>query len=200
MHGSVIALLLLPLAAGVAGTALDRLGANPVEEFTHLTGEWALRCLLLSLAVTPVRRFSGAAIQPYRRSFGLLAYAYGVVHFSVYLVFDLAFDFSLLFEDVAERPYITVGFAALVGLTPLVVTSSRAWQARLGRRWVALHRLVYLVAILAIVHFWWFVKADHLGPALHAGLLAVLLGVRLLPRQPPADAGNRGWGAGLGHG
>lgn len=187
VHGSVIAVLLLPLAAVVVGAALGRLGANPVEQLTHTTGEWALRCLLLCLAVTPARRFfAGNVLLPYRRSFGLLAYSYAVTHFSVYLVFDLGLDFSFLLEDVAERPYITVGFSALLGMTPLALTSTRAWQARLKRRWVTLHRIVYGVAILAIVHFWWLVKADHLGPALHAAVLALLLGARFLPRRRPS--------------
>lgn len=184
IHRLTIAVLCLPFAGLAIASALGRLGANPVEQMTHVTGEWALRCLILCLAVTPLRRqFGWSFLAPYRRSLGLLAYAYAVAHFSVYLAFDLAFDLGFLFEDVAERPYITVGFLALLGLTPLAVTSTRAWQRRLGRRWTKLHRLVYPVVALVLLHFAWLVKADLLGPAVHAAVVALLLAARWLPRR-----------------
>ncbi len=184
LHFAVVGVLLVPLVGAAAGGLLDRLGANPVEQLTHVTGEWALRCLLLTLAVTPAKRLLGwPGLLRYRRSFGLLAYTYAVAHFSVYLVFDLGFDLGFLLEDVAERPYITVGFAAFLGMTPLAVTSTRSWQRRLGRRWQSLHRLSYVVGVLAIVHFWWLVKADELGPAVHAAALGLLLLARRLPAR-----------------
>ena len=182
IHRLVVTVLLLPFASVAIRAYLDQLGANPVEAMTHVTGEFGLRCLLLCLAVTPLRRFTGwRGLLPYRRSFGLLAFFYGTAHFCVYLFFDLGFDFSVLIDEVIERPYITVGFATLSLMTPLAVTSTRSWQRRLGRRWVSLHRLVYPAAILAVVHFWWLVKADLTGPALHALVLALLLVARWRP-------------------
>ncbi len=182
VHALVVTVLLLPLMGLVVGAALDKLGANPVEEMTHITGEFGLRSLILCLAVTPLRRFTGwRGLTPYRRSFGLLAFVYAVCHFGVFLFFDLGLDLSALAEEIVERPYITVGFGALLAMTPLAVTSTRGWQRRLGRRWVFLHRLVYPAAILAVVHFWWLVKADLMGPALHALVLAGLLVARWRP-------------------
>lgn len=182
-----VALLLgaLPLAT-LTGRFFfgDGLGANPVEEITHTTGEFGLRFLLLSLAVTPLRRFLGWNwLAPERRTFGLLAFFYATLHFATYLALDLSFEFSLLAEDLSERPYIAVGFAALMTLVPLALTSTRASIKRLGKRWVTLHRLAYLAAVLAVLHFFWLVKADLLPPAIHAGILAVLLGSRALPSR-----------------
>ncbi len=191
VHGIGVALLLAPLALGVRDTLLDRLGANPVEALSHLTGDWALRILLLCLAVAPVRRWLGwVRLAPCRRTLGLVAYAYAVCHVAVYLVFDLGLDLSALSDDVRLRPYLTAGFLAFVALTPLALTSTRGWRKRLGRRWIALHRLVYLAAGLALVHFAWQVKADIREPAGYAAVLALLLLARwprrrgVLPSQP----------------
>ncbi len=170
----------------------DGLGANPVEKVTHETGAWALRFLILSLAVTPVRRVSGwRALSLERRTFGLFAFAYASLHFSTYLGLDLGFDWSFLAEDIAERPYITIGFATFVILLVLAATSTRAAARRLGRRWKSLHRLVYLAGIGAVAHFLWLVKADLREPLIYAGVLACLLGVRLWwtvrsRREPPS--------------
>jgi len=184
IHRIAVGILCLPLVGLAVAAVLGRLGATPVEEMTHVTGEWALRCLILCLAVTPLRRHFGLAwLAPYRRSLGLLSYTYATTHFSVYLAFDLAFDFGFLLEDIAERPYITVGFLALLGMTPLALTSTRAWQRHLGRRWRTLHRLTYVVAALALLHFAWQVKADLLEPAVHAAIVAALLAARWLPRR-----------------
>jgi len=191
LHRVVVAVLLLPLAGLVWGALQDSLGANPVEVMTHETGEWALRCLLLCLAVTPARRWLGwSSLAPYRRSFGLLASTYAVCHFLVFLVFDLALDPAFLAEEILERPYITLGFAALLCLLPLAVTSTRGWQRRLGRRWIRLHRLAYLAGGLAVLHFLWLAKADLAAPLAHAAVLGLLFGLRRLPqrRKMPAKA------------
>lgn len=179
-HAAVIAGGLVPLAALVVGAALGKLGANPVEAITHETGGWALRLLLASLAITPLRRLTGwALVAPWRRSLGLLAFFYAVLHFATFLVLDLGLALGALAEEIAERPFITLGFAALMLLTPLALTSTRASQRRLGRRWITLHRLVYAAAALAVLHFAWLVKADLAEPLVYAAALALLLGARV---------------------
>jgi sulfoxide reductase heme-binding subunit YedZ len=183
-HLTLIALALLPLAALGVGALRGALGANPVETITHVTGEWALRLLLATLAITPLRRFTGwAFLAPWRRSLGLLAFGYATLHFATFLALDLGFDLSALGEEVAERPYVTLGFSALVLLTPLAITSTRGWQRRLGRRWLVLHRLVYFAAGLAVLHFLWLVKADLAAPLAYAAVLALLLAARWAPRR-----------------
>jgi len=174
---------LVPLLALAAGVATDSLGADPVEALTHETGQWALRFLLLTLAVTPARRWLGWTwLAPHRRTLGLLAYLYALLHFGVYVVFDLGLDPGELATDVLERPFITVGFASLVLLTPLALTSTRRAIRRLGRRWRTLHRLVYAAVVGAVVHFYWSVKADVTEPLVYAGIAATLLLLRLAGR------------------
>jgi sulfoxide reductase heme-binding subunit YedZ len=183
-HLALIALGLLPLAGLAAGAARGALGANPVETITHETGQWALRLLLLTLAVTPLRRLAGwTFLAPWRRSLGLLAFLYATLHFATFLALDLRFDLSALGEEVAERPYVTLGFTAFALLAPLAVTSTRGWQRRLGRRWVALHRLVYLAAGCVVLHFVWLVKADLTEPLTYGALLAALLATRWRRRR-----------------
>lgn len=183
-HLTLIALCLLPLAALALGAARGSLGANPVETITHATGQWALRLLLATLAVTPLRRLTGwSFVAPFRRSLGLLAFGYATLHFATFLALDLGCDLSALGEEVAERPYVTLGFTALLLLTPLAVTSTRGWQRRLGRRWLTLHRLVYAAAALAVLHFVWLVKADLAEPLAYAAVLAVLLAARRVRRR-----------------
>jgi sulfoxide reductase heme-binding subunit YedZ len=187
VHLAVVAGLALPGVLVVAGAFADRLGANPVETLTHVTGEWALRCLLLCLAVTPARRLlKQPALAPYRRSFGLLAFGYACVHFGIFVALDLGADPAALLEEIVERPYITVGFGCLLVLTPLAITSSRRWQRRLGRRWLRLHRLAYLAGCLAVVHFVWIAKADLLEPLAYAAVLALLFGLRLKTKAAAA--------------
>jgi sulfoxide reductase heme-binding subunit YedZ len=179
-HIALIVLGLLPLAGLAVGAARGALGANPVETITHVTGEWALRLLLLTLAITPLRRWAGwAFLAPWRRSLGLLAFGYASLHFATFLALDLGFDLSALGEEVLERPYVTLGFCSLLMLVPLAVTSTRAWQRRLGRRWMSLHRLVYAAAALAVLHFVWLVKADLLEPLVYAAILLGLLALRV---------------------
>ena len=176
------AALVIACAAPLAWLIVRAAGgelAEPVEDITHLTGDWALRLLLASLAVTPLRRIFGwRGLAPFRRTLGLLAFGYALLHFATYLALDLGFDFAALAEDVGERLYITAGFAAFLLLLPLAITSTRGWQRRLGRRWLKLHRVVYAAGALAVLHFIWLVKADLRDPLLYAALLAVLLGVR----------------------
>jgi sulfoxide reductase heme-binding subunit YedZ len=179
----VIALAALPAAWLALRAARGALGAEPIETLTHETGDWALRFLLLSLAVTPARRLLGwAAAAPYRRSFGLAAFGYACLHLATYLALDWAFDWSAIVEDVAERPYVTAGAAAFLCLVPLAATSTRGAQRRLGGpRWRSLHRLAYVAGAAAVAHFLWLVKADLREPLVYAGLLVALLGARLLP-------------------
>jgi len=159
------------------------LGANPIETLLHETGGWALRFLLLSLAVTPVRKLLhwSKAIQ-FRRMIGLYAFFYVTCHFLVYLVLDLQFDFAIVFEDILDRPYITVGFLAFVCAIPLAITSTHAMMRRLGKNWVKLHRLTYFISILAVLHFLWLVKKDITEPLIYIAILVCLLGYRVFKK------------------
>lgn len=163
----------------VATVGSDVLGADPVAEIEHRLGLWALRLLLLTLAITPLRQLTGwSVLVRFRRMLGLYTFAYASLHLAAYAVLDLRGNWPLLLEDIAKRPYITVGFLAWLLLVPLAITSTRGWMLRLGRRWARLHRLVYVVALLAVLHFWWLVKSDLREPALYAGIAALLLGWR----------------------
>ena len=179
LHAAVVAAATLPALWLLAEALLGRLGANPVETITHSTGSWALRFLVACLAVSPLRRWLRMpALAPYRRSFGLLAFGYAGLHFATFLVLDLELDWGTLVGEVVERPYVSAGFAAFSLLVPLAATSTRAMARRLGRRWKSLHRLVYVAALLAVVHFLWLVKADLREPAIYAAAVAGLLGLR----------------------
>lgn len=174
----------LALVLGAFEIAGFRLGANPIEEILHACGKWGLKFLLLTLAVTPLRRWTGWNwLVSLRRLLGLFAFFYILLHFTVYLVLDQSLDAAAVFEDIAERPYITLGATALLLLLPLAITSTRGMMRRLGRRWKKLHRLVYPAAILGVWHFYWQVKLDTLEPTFYAVVLAVLLGARLRFRQ-----------------
>lgn len=175
---------LMPLARLAAGVVAfpEWLGTNPAEYITRSVGDWTLRFLLLTLAVTPLRRLTGWNwLMRLRRMLGLFAYFYGVVHFTSFISFDHVFLVGEILKDIVKRPFITVGFAALLLMTPLALTSTNAMVRRLGaRRWTALHRLVYPIAVLGVVHFWMMVKRDITEPAIYAGILAVLLAYRLV--------------------
>ncbi|MBT8047465.1 MAG: sulfoxide reductase heme-binding subunit YedZ [Xanthomonadales bacterium] len=161
---------------GVAGLSL---GANPVEELIHRFGIWGLNFLMITLAVTPLRFMTGKNwLIRFRRMLGLFAFFYVLMHFLVYAGLDQGFDLSVILEDVVERPYITVGFTALLLLIPLAVTSTNRMMKRLGRRWQKLHRLVYPIAVLAVWHFYWQVKLDTLEPIVYIAILSFLLGYR----------------------
>jgi len=168
----------------------DGLGAEPIETVTHVTGEWGLRLLLLTLAVTPVRRMLGwRGVAPFRRTLGLLAFGYASLHLATWIALEHFFAWSAIVEDVVERPYVTVGFSAFLCMVPLAATSTRAAVRRLGPRWARLHRLVYVAAIGGVVHYAWLVKADLRGPALHATVLAMLLGWRVWEARRRARRG-----------
>jgi len=163
-----------------SGADIDALGADPVAAIEHELGLWALRLLLVTLAVSPLRQvLDQPVLMRFRRLLGLWAFAYASLHFTAYLVLDLRGWWAQVLVEIVERPYITVGFAAWLLLLPLALTSTRGWMRRLGRNWGRLHRLVYLVAALAVLHFWWVVKSDVSEPLLYAAILAVLLGWRL---------------------
>jgi methionine sulfoxide reductase heme-binding subunit len=176
----VFLLCLLPLAVLAWAAVTDGLGANPVEALIHGTGDWALRFLLLTLAMTPLKRLLG---QPwpirFRRMLGLFAFFYACLHLLTYAWIDQGFDWPGILQDVVKRPYITVGLAAFLLLVPLAVTSTRAMVRRLGRRWKSLHRAVYAIGVLAVVHFLWLVKADLLEPGIYALILVILLLARV---------------------
>jgi len=180
LQALAVAVGALPAASLIVSALTGGLGANPVERVTHVTGDWALRFLLLSLSVTPVRRLLGWSwAAPLRRTLGLTAFGYACSHFLTYLVLEHFFDWQLIVEDVLKRRYVTAGFAAFVCLVPLAVTSTRAMIRRLGRRWISLHRLVYLAAALGAIHFLWLVKSDLREPLVYAAILTLLLGLRL---------------------
>ncbi len=173
---------LVPLAwmvCGAFGWLGQSLGADPVKQLEHSCGKTALNLLLITLLVSPLRQLSGwTHLLRLRRMLGLFAFCYVVLHFTVYVVLDLELNFRTLLADIAKRPYITIGFAALLLLIPLAVTSTNRMMRRLGRRWQKLHRLIYVIAILGVWHFYWQVKRDVREPLIYAAILAVLLGYR----------------------
>src|SRR6266481_2659963 len=153
------------------------LGANPIEKITHVTGDWTLRLLLITLAITPLRKLlSLPALIKFRRMLGLFAFFYGCLHFTTYIWLDKFFNLHEMLADVAKRKFITVGFTAFVLLIPLAATSTAGWIRRLGgKRWQSLHRLVYFSAIAGVIHYLWLVKADISKPAQYAFILSLLL-------------------------
>ena len=168
------------MAMAVFGVAGLTLGANPVEELIDRNGQWGLRFLLITLAVTPLRRITGVHwLVRFRRMLGLFAFFYLTLHFVSYAVIDQRLAVGPILEDIMERPFITLGMLGLLLLIPLAVTSTNAMMRRLGRRWQSLHRLVYLIAILGVWHYWWQVKQDIREPLIYASVLAVLLGYRI---------------------
>ncbi len=194
MHAAVIVAALIPVALLAWDTAMGGLGANPVEALLHRSGWWALAFLTTTLAVTPLRQLTGIGwLIKLRRTMGLFAFFYATLHFSIYLGLDQLFAFDFILEDIAERPYITVGFTALLLMVPLAVTSTKKMVKRLGgKRWTRLHRLVYVSAVLGVLHFIWLVKADLRQPLIFASLLTTLLGYRLIaPRVKRRLAGRR---------
>ena len=178
---AVFAIALVPAALLVRGMIAGDLGVNPAETIQLQTGRWALKFLLISLAVTPVRRLTRwNPIIQYRRMLGLFAFFYATLHFVSYWAFDLTFAFGAMAADVVKRPFITFGFAAFLLLVPLALTSTKGSIRRLGKRWAQLHRLVYVSAILAAVHFAWKVKVFTGDPVIYAAVVAVLLGFRVV--------------------
>ena len=183
---TIFTVCLIPLAWMVWQASNQLLGSNPVEELLHQSGGWALRFILIVLAVTPLRKLTGwTVLLRFRRMLGLFAFFYASGHFSVYFLLDLGMDFSFVVEDIIKRPYITIGFTALVLLVPLAVTSTKGMMRRLGRNWKRLHKLVYLIGILGVVHFIWLVKADLLEPIIYAMVLLVLFAIRRFDVKVP---------------
>lgn len=180
-------LCLLPLAASL-WQALSGQAVNPVETLTRDSGSWALNLLLAGLAITPLRRLGAPGwLLRLRRMLGLYAFFYASVHLLIYLWLDQLFDWAAIGHDIIKRPFITVGMAAFALLLPLAITSTDGWLRRLKRRWGQLHRLVYPLAILAVIHYLWLVKRDLTEPLLYAAVLAVLLGRRLWWRLRPTS-------------
>ena len=172
---------LVPLALLGRKAYQGVLGANPIEVITHATGDWILRFLLITLAITPLRKLTR---QPwlirFRRMLGLFAFFYGCLHMVTYIWLDKFFDVGDILKDVAKRPFITAGSLAFLLMVPLAATSTRRAIQRLGRRWEVLHRLVYASATAAVVHFWWKQKADIRQPEIYAAILAGLLFLRVV--------------------
>jgi sulfoxide reductase heme-binding subunit YedZ len=172
---------LAPFLVLLVDAFTDDLGADPVKSITHRTGWWTLALLLVTLSITPIRRITGYnRLVQQRRMLGLFAFFYATLHLLTYVVLDQTLDLSYVGEDIAKRPYITIGFTAWLLLVPLAVTSTKGWIRRLGKRWVRLHRLVYLVATLGVIHFYWQVKKDVREPLIFAAVLGVLLAFRLV--------------------
>jgi sulfoxide reductase heme-binding subunit YedZ len=193
LKAAVFALCLIPLAHLIWLAVRHGLGANPIEYITRSTGFWTLTFLLITLAVTPLRRLSGWNwLLRLRRMLGLYAFFYVSLHFTTYIWLDQFFDVPGMLKDIAKRPFITVGFGAFVLLIPLAATSTNAMVKRLGaRRWQLLHRLVYIIATLGVLHFWWLVKKDITEPVIFGGLLVVLFLARLIYAARKASSAAR---------
>lgn len=180
LRALVFLLCLTPFLRLVWDGVRGDLTANPIEDLTLRTGWWTLTLLMVTLSVTPLRRLTGwNQLIQYRRMVGLFAFFYACLHVSVYFGLDQLLSFDFILEDIAERPYITVGFTAWLLLIPLAVTSTRGWIRRLGKKWQRLHRLIYVSASLGVLHFLWLVKADVRQPLIYAGILAILMLLRL---------------------
>jgi len=185
----IFALCLTPLGLLLWRGTHDGLGANPIEFITHSTGDWALRFLVLTLAVTPARKLLNLPqLVRFRRMLGLFAFFYASLHLATYIWLDKFFDFPAMLKDVARRPFIAAGFTAFLLLVPLAVTSTAGWIRRLGgRRWQALHRIVYFSAAAAVVHYYWLVKSDVRLPLFYGALVGLLLLWRIVHRRRPTQ-------------
>ena len=190
----VFPICLVPLGVLIWEAVTGGLGANPTQFLEHATGDWTLRFVAITLAVTPLRKiFRQPQLIRFRRMFGLFAFFYGCCHFSVYLTFDQIFSIHGIWADVLKRRYITVGFTGFVLMIPLAITSTAGWIRRLGgRRWNLLHRAIYLTAVAGVIHYLWLVKSDIHLPLEYAAVMAILLGWRVYnhysnpPRRVPA--------------
>ncbi|MBE9568586.1 MAG: sulfoxide reductase heme-binding subunit YedZ [Proteobacteria bacterium] len=176
----VFLLCLMPFASLVYGAINDDLGTNPVETLTHETGQWALRFLLIGLCITPLRRVLEMNwLIKLRRMLGLFAFFYAVLHFITYIWLDQFFDWAEILIDIPKRPFITIGFVSILLLMPLAFTSSNAMQRRLKKRWSKLHKLVYVIPVLVIIHFTWSLKADFSEPVIYAFVFLTLMLTRV---------------------
>lgn len=184
---------LMPIANMAFGGFRAQLGANPIEAITHETGDWTIRLLLATLAITPLRRITGInELISFRRMIGLFAFFYGTLHFLTYIWLDKFFDWHEIVKDVYKRPFITAGFTGFVLMIPLAITSTKGWIRRLGKKWTMLHRLIYISATAGVVHYIWLVKKDIRKPMIYASILAVLMlwriGAWIIKRQKGAAA------------
>jgi len=172
---------LAPLALLVYDGFTDNLTANPIEKITNHTGIWTLRFIVATLAITPLRWLTGLnPLVNYRRLVGLFAFFYGFLHFTTFFFFDHQFDFAGMWQDVVKRPYITAGFVAFVLMIPLAITSTTGWIRRMGgKKWNLLHKLIYITALAAVLHYFWKVKLDATYPVYYGLLVAALLGFRI---------------------
>ncbi len=195
MKPAVLLLASLPLMlllAGAIGVAGQSLGPNPIREMLHVTGKTALNMLMITLMASPLRDITGQLRwQRPRRMLGLFAFGYALLHFLIYAILELDLDFSDLAREISRRPFIIVGTVALLAMIPLAATSTDRMMRRLGRRWSALHRLVYPTALLGVWHYYWQVKADATEPLLYAAALALLLGFRALKKSRAVRAASR---------
>jgi len=174
---------LIPFGLLLFGAIEGDLGANPLERVTDVTGQWGLRFLLLTLAITPLRRLTGwRGLLRFRRMIGLFVFFYITMHFLTWVWLDQELSWGNILADIIKRPYVTVGFSAWLLLLPLAATSTRGMMRRLGRNWARLHRLIYAIGVLAVLHYIWLVKADLLEPLIYTGLLVLLLAVRWRPQ------------------
>ncbi len=188
----VFCLCLVPALVLVWDSVTGGLSVNPIEDITHRTGDWSLRLLLVTLAVTPFRWLSGwNEVIRYRRMLGLFTFWYASLHFSTYIVFDHFFDIRSIADDVIERKYVTAGFLGFVLMLPLAVTSTQGWIRRLGKRWSVLHRLIYVAAVAGVVHFFWLVKLETSEPLVYAAVLSGLFLVRVVRRKLTRAVGHR---------
>ena len=178
---SVFLLSLMPFGLLVNAAINDHLGANPIETLHFGFGDWALRFLCIGLALTPVKSITGQSWPiRFRRMIGLFAFFYASLHLLVFIVLDLSLSWEAFKDEVPKSPYILMGLLTYLLLIPLAVTSTKKMQKRLGRNWIKLHRLIYVVGLSALVHYFWLVKADYTEPLLYAAVLSVLLGLRIV--------------------
>ena len=177
----VFLICLVPLGVLIREAFTGGLGSNPTQFLEHATGDWTLRFVAITLAITPLRKIiRQPQLIRFRRMLGLFAFFYGCCHFAVYLTFDQIFDLHGIWADVIKRRYITVGFTGFVLMTPLALTSTAGWIRRLGgKRWALLHRAIYLTAIAGVIHYYWLVKSDVHLPLEYAAVMAILLGWRV---------------------
>ncbi|ABF40011.1 Ferric reductase-like transmembrane subunit [Candidatus Koribacter versatilis Ellin345] len=167
---------LMPVANMAFGGFRAQLGANPIEAITHETGDWTMILIMTTLAITPLRRITGISeLISFRRMIGLFAFFYGTLHFLTYIWLDKFFDMHEIVKDVYKRPFITAGFTAFVLMIPLALTSTKGWIRRLGKKWTALHRLIYGTALAGVVHYIWLTKRDEAKPFMYAVILAALM-------------------------
>jgi methionine sulfoxide reductase heme-binding subunit len=190
----VFLLCLAPLVMLLVEALQGGLGANPIERITHYTGDWTMRFLLITLAITPARRLLNLPILiRFRRMLGLWAFFYGCLHLMTWVGLDKFFDVNEMWNDVVKRRFITMGMLGFLAMVPLAITSTKGWVRRLGRNWGRLHRLIYISAAAGVVHYWWLVKSDIRLPAMYGAILAVLLALRLLRgRQLVGHTTSRG--------